>query len=155
MVFAGVISAQTGEVVKDSSYTVASAGKFIRARYIEYEDGSSVTTTLPALTADELLLKKKSEIEQQVSAMAKDVAYVSFFRRNLTEIKRQSDIYIFCLLSHREQLTLNPLNIDQWEFYLLPTAYLDKYFPLQNLITIETQPASTGVVALEPYDSRS
>jgi len=91
MVFARVISAQTGEVVKDSSYTIASAGKFIQARYVEYEDGSSVTTTLPVLTADELLFKKKSEIEQQVSAMAKDVAYVSFFRRNLTEIKRQSD----------------------------------------------------------------
>jgi hypothetical protein len=91
MVFAGAISAQTGEVVKDSSYTVSSAGKFIQARYIEYEDGSSVTTTQPAFTADELLLKKKSEIEQLTSAMAKDVAYVSFFRRNLTEIKRQSD----------------------------------------------------------------
>lgn len=91
MVFAGVISAQTGEIVKDSSYTVASAGKFIQARYVEYEDGSSVTTTLPALTADELLLKKKSEIEQHVLAMSKDVAYVSFFRRNLTEIKRKAD----------------------------------------------------------------
>lgn len=91
MVFAGLISAQTGDIVKDSSYTVASAGKFIQARYVEYEDGSSVTTTQPALTADELLQKKKSEIEQQVSTMAKDVAYVSFFKRSLTEIKRQSD----------------------------------------------------------------
>ncbi len=91
MVFAGLISAQTGDIVKDSSYTVASAGKFIQARYVEYKDGSSVTTTQPALTADELLQKKKSEYEQQVYTMAKDVAYVSFFKRSLTEIKRQAD----------------------------------------------------------------
>ena len=91
MVFAGISTAQTGDVVKDSSYTVASSGKFIQARYVEYEDGSSVTTTQPALTADELQQKKKSEYEQQVSTMAKDVAYVSFFKRSLTGIKRQSD----------------------------------------------------------------
>ena len=59
-------------------------------------------------------------------------------KSRIDEIKRQSDIYIFCLLSHREQLTLNPLNIDQWEFYLLPTAYLDKYFPLQKTITLSS-----------------
>ncbi len=56
----------------------------------------------------------------------------------IDEIKRQSDIYVFCLLSHRDQSTLNPLNIDQWEFYLLPTAYLDKYLPLQKTITFSS-----------------
>lgn len=91
MVFARLSAAQTGEIVKDSSYMVAFSGKFIQARYVEYEDGSSVTTTQPALTADELLQKKKAEYEQHVSTMAKDVAYVSLFKRSLTEIKRQAD----------------------------------------------------------------
>ncbi|MBF0290467.1 MAG: hypothetical protein HQM14_21870 [SAR324 cluster bacterium] len=29
---------------------------------------------------------------------------------------RLSDIYVFCVLAHKEQETINPLNLDQWEF---------------------------------------
>jgi hypothetical protein len=36
-----------------------------------------------------------------------------------TESKRQSDIYVFCLLSHKDKETLDPLDLDQWEFYIL------------------------------------
>lgn len=72
-----------------------------------------------------------------------------------TERKRQADVYVFALLKHRNKATLNPLNIDQWEFYVLPTATLDKQIggqkkirlaPLLNLnpekATFDTLPAA-------------
>src|ERR1043166_8596680 len=31
-----------------------------------------------------------------------------------TELKRQADIYVFCLLGHKEKETLDPLNLSQW-----------------------------------------
>ena len=44
------------------------------------------------------------------------------------EIKRHADIYIFCLLAHKDQETVSPLQLDQWEFYVVPTHILNKEF---------------------------
>lgn len=48
--------------------------------------------------------------------------------------KRQSHAYVFCLLKHRDKQTVNPLDLDQWEFYVAPTALLDKHIPTQKTI---------------------
>lgn len=41
------------------------------------------------------------------------------------EVRRQSDLYVFCLHHHKEKATVNPLDLAQWSFYVLPTACLD------------------------------
>jgi hypothetical protein len=52
------------------------------------------------------------------------------------EIMRQADVYVFCLLKHKDQQTINPLNLDQWEFYVLPTNVLNEFVRLQKTITL-------------------
>lgn len=52
-----------------------------------------------------------------------------------TEAKRQSDLYVFCLLSHQDKDTVDPLNVDQWEFYVLATSVLNQTCPAQKTIT--------------------
>ena len=42
------------------------------------------------------------------------------------ELTRQSDIYVFCVHKHTDQDTVNPLDIAQWDFYLLPTRILNE-----------------------------
>ncbi|MEM9092785.1 MAG: hypothetical protein AAGC93_29160 [Cyanobacteria bacterium P01_F01_bin.53] len=42
------------------------------------------------------------------------------------EKSRQSDIYVFCLLAHMEKSTVNPLNLDQWEFYCVSTEKMNQ-----------------------------
>lgn len=44
------------------------------------------------------------------------------------ELKRQADVYVFCLLNHKEKDSLDPLNLDQWEFYILRASVLDEKF---------------------------
>lgn len=39
--------------------------------------------------------------------------------------KHQADIYVFALLRHQCQETIDPLDLDQWEFYVLSTVELD------------------------------
>jgi hypothetical protein len=51
-----------------------------------------------------------------------------------SETKRQADIYVFCLLHHQEKSTLDPLDLDQWTFYLLPTSVLNIKKPNQKEI---------------------
>lgn len=52
-------------------------------------------------------------------------------------ICRSADIYVFCLLHHKDKNTVNPLDLQQWTFYILPTATLDQYSPTQKKISLQ------------------
>jgi hypothetical protein len=54
-----------------------------------------------------------------------------------TESARQSDLYIFALLAHRDsKKSLNPLDLDQWHFFPVPTRVLDARTRSQHSITL-------------------
>jgi hypothetical protein len=38
---------------------------------------------------------------------------------------RQAQVYVFAALIHEDKATLDPLNLNQWEFYVVPTWQLD------------------------------
>ena len=48
--------------------------------------------------------------------------------------KRIADIYVFCLLKHENKATVDPLDTDQWEFYVVPTSVIDKEKPCSKTI---------------------
>ena len=50
--------------------------------------------------------------------------------------ERQSNVYVFCVLSHKDQETINPLNLDQWSFYVIATTVLDEAVSTQKTITL-------------------
>ncbi|WP_303823853.1 hypothetical protein [Ruminococcus flavefaciens] len=52
------------------------------------------------------------------------------------EKKRQSDIYVFCVHNHKIQETADPLNIKQWDFYVLSTQVLDSKVGQQKRISL-------------------
>lgn len=54
-----------------------------------------------------------------------------------TEKKRQADLYVFCLLSHKDKATLNPLDLDQWEFYIVPTSMLNRLAPTSQSTSLK------------------
>lgn len=49
---------------------------------------------------------------------------------------RQADVYVFCLLSHKDKLTVNPLDLDQWDFYIIDTSILNEVYPHQKRISL-------------------
>ena len=49
---------------------------------------------------------------------------------------RTSDAYVFCLLKHEDKPSLDPLNLDQWAFYVLPTAVLNTERRSQKTLTL-------------------
>lgn len=58
--------------------------------------------------------------------------------------RRQARVYVFALLAHQNQATLDPLNLDQWEFYVVPTAVLDARERSQHSITLPSLKALHG-----------
>jgi len=61
-----------------------------------------------------------------------------------TEKKRQADVYVFCILNHKDQDTLDPLNLDQWEFYVLPASSLNSLSLTQKTLGL------SGLLKLNP-----
>ena len=54
------------------------------------------------------------------------------------EQKRQADIYVFCVFNCEEKNDdMNPLDLSQWDFYLLPTSILDEKVGKQKTITLK------------------
>lgn len=51
---------------------------------------------------------------------------------------RSADVYVFCLLKHKDKSTVNPLLLEQWIFYVLPTFKIDNYTRSQNSITLKS-----------------
>ncbi|WJE46680.1 hypothetical protein QRD90_21110 [Peribacillus frigoritolerans] len=53
-------------------------------------------------------------------------------------VKRNADIYVFCLLKEKNLELIEPLNTAQWEFYLALTKDLDIHFPNQKTISLNS-----------------
>lgn len=51
-------------------------------------------------------------------------------------LRRQADVYVFCLLHHQDRATVDPLDMSQWTFYVLPTAALEAQRPAQKSIAL-------------------
>jgi len=64
------------------------------------------------------------------------------------EIKRQADIYVFCLLKHKDKDTLDPLDLDQWEFYILAASVLNEMYLTQSSIGL------ASLLKLNPYKAK-
>lgn len=106
------------------------------------------------LTADGIKVEVKSAAYLQ-SWYHKKLSAISFGIRPTTawndatnersgELKRQSDVYVFCVLHHQDKATLDPLNLDQWTFYILPSVVLDEKLPAQKSIGLN------GLLKLNP-----
>jgi hypothetical protein len=54
------------------------------------------------------------------------------------EAERQADVYVFALLHHTAKSTIDPLNVDQWWFYVLSRHVLDARERSQHSITLNT-----------------
>ena len=61
-------------------------------------------------------------------------------------VSRSSDVYVFCLLHHQEAATLDPLKMEQWAFYVLPTSVLNDSYPNQKSIGLKALQKITAAV---------
>ena len=57
--------------------------------------------------------------------------------------KRHANVYVFCVHKHTDQDTVNPLDVVQWDFYVLPTKKLNQEKKSQKIITL------SGLIKLE------
>ena len=56
--------------------------------------------------------------------------------RQSEDARRQADVYVFALLAPIDQTILDPLDVSQWEFFVVPTMSLDNRRRSQHSITL-------------------
>lgn len=44
----------------------------------------------------------------------------------VNKFERQNDIYVFCLNIGETRVDFNPMNVDNWEFYIVPTKVINE-----------------------------
>ncbi|MFN2502624.1 MAG: hypothetical protein ABR530_11560, partial [Pyrinomonadaceae bacterium] len=78
----------------------------------------------------------------------KTLAWSPETNRQEKESRRQADVYVFALLAREEQEGIDPLDLNQWHFYVLPTSVLNDRTRSQHSITLKTlQSLSGGAVS--------
>ena len=54
------------------------------------------------------------------------------------EQRRQSDVYVFCLFAEKDPVQADPMRLDSWVFYALPTAVLDEHCGEQKTLSLNS-----------------
>lgn len=80
----------------------------------------------------------QSWYHKKLSAISFGIRPTKFWSGETNEpcagLKRRADIYVFCLLNHKKKDSLDPLDLDQWEFYILRARVLNEKYPAQKTI---------------------
>jgi hypothetical protein len=53
------------------------------------------------------------------------------------EVRRQADVYVFCLVDHKDKKTLDLLNLRQWKFFAVAASTLNEQMPTRKTISLE------------------
>ena len=106
------------------------------------------------LTADGIKIEVKSAAYLQSWQQSKNsiiqynirptLAWEASTNTYTTEIKRTADVYVFCLLNEQDRHLVNPLDLDQWEFFVLATEQINREKGSQKTIGLN------GILKMEP-----
>jgi hypothetical protein len=125
-----------------ASDLVSNATRGILAEYLVAKALGNVESPRLEWDAYDAVTKEGIKVEVKSASYIqswkqKDYSKISFSTRSThawdydqdyfaSEKKRQADVYVFCILHHKDQETLNPLDLSQWTFYLVSTEKLNK-----------------------------
>lgn len=65
-----------------------------------------------------------------------------------TERRRPSDVYVFCVHTVSDPAIADPLALDQWEFFVVPTARINQVLAGQRTVALSVLPRALGVTAI-------
>lgn len=67
---------------------------------------------------------------------------------------RSADIYVFCLLNHLDKSTVNPLNLNQWEFYVCSIEELNNFAKNQKTLSLNQLRKLTNSIQYEDLQTQ-
>lgn len=118
----------------------------VRAEWDAYDLRSQDGATIEVKSAAYL----QTWVQRVPSSISFDIAPTRFWDAvtsiMATEVRRHADLYVFALLAHQDKATLDPMDVSQWVFFVLPTAVLDARMPAQKRLGL------AGLRGLCPFE---
>lgn len=75
--------------------------------------------------------------QSKLSVPIFDIAKKYEFGEFASSRNRHAQIYIFALLFEEDRSIMDPLNMDQWEFYILSTSKINEHFGDQKSVSLK------------------
>lgn len=133
--------------------------EFIVASALNISEGvRDVWSPFDLLTKENVKIEVKSAaylqtwFQKAYSSISFDIGqtrgYDTITNQSDTEAKRQADIYIFCLLHFKDKSSLNPMDFEQWNFYILSTSFLNAHHFNQRKISL------SSLLKLNPHKAK-
>lgn len=122
-----------------AEYIVACALDIASAERISWDKYDLITTdgiTVEVKTSGYIQTWEQKDLSKPIFGIQPTYGWNSITNEYDIVQKRQADIYVFCLHNHTIQETANPLLIEQWDFYLMPTAKLNEHFGNRKTATL-------------------
>jgi hypothetical protein len=95
--------------------------------------------------------------QKRLSTISFSISPARYWDRNgkkVKEKKRNSDVYVFCLLKTKDKSKVNPLDLSQWEFYILSTEKINNYERSDSSITLNSLKKLTKGVEYDQIKTR-
>ena len=112
------------------------ASSKVREEWAAYDLEASNGTTIEVKSAAYIQSWHQRELSRISFGVSKTRAWDKDTNRLSEEARRQADVYVFALLAHTDKQTIDPLDVSQWEFFVLPTETLDRRERSQHSITL-------------------
>lgn len=108
----------------------------VREEWAAYDLETPDGTRIEVKSAAYIQNWQQPRLSQISLRVSKTIRWDRYSNRYGSESKRHADVYVFALLAHKEQQTLNPIDVSQCEFFVLPTVVLDTRERSQHSITL-------------------
>ena len=100
--------------------------KFIRNEWAPYDFDTKEQIKIEVKSAAYIQSWFQKDFSRIVFSIRPTKAWDAETGRYEKQAKRQADVYVFALLKHLEISTINPLDLNQWTFYVISTTRLER-----------------------------
>lgn len=109
-----------------------------RIGWDKYDLKSPSGVSVEVKTSGYLQTWSQNKLTKPIFSIAASKAWDYKSNEYEAESKRQADVYVFCVHNYtKKDAGLNPLDLTQWEFYVLPTETLNEKMPTQKNISLD------------------
>lgn len=87
---------------------------------------------------------KQSRLSPPTFQIHSSAAWDSTTGRTSAEAMRHSDVYVLALLAHRDKATVEPMNLEQWRFFVVSTRQVEALWPNQKSVRLTAVEQALG-----------
>ncbi len=120
------------------------AGESVREEWAAYDLKTLDGTRIEVKSAAYIQSWRQDRFSRITFRVPKTRAWDKDTNQQSADSRRQADVYVFALLAHTDQRTVDPLDVSQWEFFVVPTISLDNRKRSQHSITLNSLRALAG-----------